>query len=513
VGSERARPYAASPLMFISSLARTTDDEAPGKGDPITTLRGELWALNESDLRRELPAAANGHLTWVAEHAERQLCAEPDKLRVVDRLIDVLRASAYYVCILAGHSRDRDGHGTPVPHAGEATAVSYFEVELYAAAMYAKPLFVYVLNGFQPGERLAHLLELLKWAIPDWRVIPPQSVKEILTDVERRIRQHGSKPHRAEPLLRRHLVRALWRGRAGPAATSPSNTGLLFLGGVRENRPLLPEPERVQALICAYRDVPNYQQKLNRIWIAARELMPASYHPDDVRRRPALADLLPYWDAVLGDWAAAASWHGWHGHLYVGTVAPLQSQMLLRSQTVPRRDEMGLEMKLPPDGALASAYYSIAGLLGFGHHRWQCLRRAGQHVRRAIEARGGPTDNLLAIRGSIRLQLGWWPGAVSDFRRMLRLREASGASPQKIADAQMHLGFAYALCPLSSSGLDLLCKSVETFAATPDDPNLPRAKKKLALAYFLRCRPSLGRRYKLEAAADAARTGALDQAR
>ena len=210
--------------------------------------------------------------------------------------------------------------------------------------------------------------------------------------------------------------------------------------------------------------------------------MSASYQPSDVQADSRLRDFLPLWDCVLGDWTAAASWHGWHGHMFAGTVAPLNSQVIIRAQTFGAHSRLGPEGILPPDGALASAYYSIAGLLGFGVTRWQCLRRAGRHVQRALANRTGPKDNLLAIRGSIRLRMGYLTGAIEDFTEMRRLREDAKAGPLKIADALMHAGFAYAFIPFHPQARALLSASVTILENYPENPNLPRALRKLAFA-------------------------------
>jgi hypothetical protein len=388
--------------------------------------------------------------------------------------------------------------------------VSYFEIELYAAAMYGKEPVIYVLEDFDPGPRLRSLLEILAWAIPDWR--PQSRLKhgEILRDVRELIRHHCSAPRKPEPPLRKRLVEAFYRRRAGVGLWREPGTGLLFLGGATEDRPL-PEVERVEKLIREYRQTENFQKKLNRLWFAVRELMPASYLPADVGENPALRKFLPYWDCVLSDWVAAASWHGWHGHLYAGTVAPLNSQWVIRAQGFRGRPELQAEAILPPDDGLASAYYSIAGLLGAGVRHWNCLCRAGQHVKRAIDARGGPTDNLLAIRGSIRLRMGLWPGAILDFTRMLRLREAANAPPETVADALMHLGFAYSLFPLMPKGRDLLRRSVEILKGYPNNPNLARARRKLAFAYKIAGQRKRAGDALAEAEADASRLGAYDQ--
>ena len=192
-------------------------------------------------------------------------------------------------------------------------------------------------------------------------------------------------------------------------------------------------------------------------------------------------------------------------------MAPLNSQALVRSQSFRRQGELQPEVVLTSDGGLASAYYNIAKVMRPSFLAWKCLWRAGQHVKRAIEARAGPTDNLLAIRGSIRLRMGYWPGAVSDFKEMLRLRESAGAPPQKIADALMHLGHAYAFFPLLGKGRNLLKESVEIFEVYPNDPNLARARRKLATAYKLAGQFALAEETRQQAESDASKTAADDQ--
>jgi len=466
------------PIAFVSSFYKEAD-YADRHDSPLWRIRQELAALNDDvSFKRSLRVDESCTIVWVAEKSNEPLDSNLDKLAVVDRLVEVLHEAELYICILADRRRNDNDHGALVDFEGQPTNVSYFEIELYAAAMYGKPIVPFVLEGFDPGPRLRALLDILSWAFADWRALRSQTVAQILQDVRNTIQQHVLAPQ--QPVSHRSdLVEALYRHRAGALAVAGEDCGLLFLDGAHEARPL-PDKERVESLIREYRRTPNYQHKLNRLWLAVRELIPVSYHPS--RATPLMKEFFPYWDSVLGDWAAAASWQGWHGHLYAGTIAPLQSQYLIRSQGIVSHPEFHPEVVLPPDGALASAYYSIASYLG-GMCYWKSLWRAGQHIHRAIKARNGPTDNLLAIRGSIRLRMGLWPWAISDFARMLHIREKAGATPPKVADALMHLGEAYALFSLSSAGRDLLRKAVSIFEKYPDDPNLPRARRKLAEAY------------------------------
>ncbi|MBZ5596021.1 MAG: hypothetical protein LAP39_27580 [Acidobacteriia bacterium] len=495
------------PIAFISSFYKEVEYD-DRHNSPLWRLRQELAALNEdTSFKSGLGIASSRWVTWVAEKSNEAL-DDPNRLAVADRLVEVLHDSEMYVCILADRRRNDHDHGTPIDFDGRPTNVSYFEIELYAAAMYGKPIVPFALKGFDPGPRLRRLLDILAWAFPrEWRGLMPQTEAEILRNIRELIQQHIRNP--ASPVsVRKKLVEALYHHRSGSFTPTEDNR-LLFLDGAHEVRPL-PEKERIESLIREYRRTPNYQSKLNRLWMTVRELMPVSYHPSSANS--SMKEFFPYWDAVLGDWAAAASWHGWHGHLYAGALAPLHSQDLIRSQGFASHPEFQPEVVLPPDGAIASAYYSIASLLG-GIYYWKSLCRAGQHVQRAIEARNGPTDNLLAIRGSVRLKMGLWPWAIADFDKMLQIREKAGAPPHKIADALMHLGEAHALFPVSSKGRNLLRTAVNILEQYPNDPNLPRARRKLAAAYRFALRRREAEDTLRMAELDASRLAAFDQLR
>ncbi len=468
-----AEESSVNPFAFVSSFYQAGEVHDDRHADPLFQLREEL---------DQLPRRSGRVAAWVAEQVakrdpderKRQFPPSSDAFAAADHLIDVLRRSDLYICILAGSRRGDKDHGSPITIHSRDTAVSYFEVELYAAAMYGKMTGPpYTLEGFDPGPRLKSLLDILAWAFPEWRNIRPMSKKEICNDVKRRIERVANGVPEGAVLSARQMLRAWWRAR---------KTGVMFLDAASERRHRPPDVDLIQTLIKEYRRTPHYQQKLSRLWFAVRELMPASYRPVDVQADGRLKEFLPYWDTVLADWSSAASWHGWHGHPWAGTIAALNSQTEVRSQHFSSHGEFEPSVKLPPDGANASAHYNTARAMGFSSEARQCLRRAGSYAKQAIVTHG-ETDNLLAIRGSIRLRMLNWPGAISDFKKMLRLREVAGASPQKIADAQMHLGHAYSCCPFIAKGRDLLQKSVETLEFYPDDPNLARAIRKLGFAY------------------------------
>jgi hypothetical protein len=488
------------PVAFISSFYTETN-VADYHDSPLWRIRRDLHKMGLSDEFSSFhDRNSNREPAWVAEWSERDLAGK-QPLEVVDRLVQVLSQSDLYVCILADARRGSKDHGSPIPVADQASATSYFEIELYAAAMYSKPVKLYILEGFSPGPRLTLLLDLLANLFPEWRNQKPLSAPAILKETRQYILRHLEHPDRKKLPLRRRLVGELYRARETNSAFGHELDDVLFLAGQFEPRNL-PQKDLVESLISECERVPEMQRKLSRMWLAVRELMSASYLPKDVQSDGRLRDFLPLWDRVLGLWSSAAAWSGWHGHIYAGCVASLHSQTVIRSQLLDANTTFG---------GLASAYYSIANLMPFGLRRFGCLRRASRYIEEEIGSNQGRNAGDFAVRGSIRLQSGNFWGAVSDFRKMLQIRERSGASDEEWGDAMVHLGFGYLYCGRLWKGREHLIRGVQALSVDPNHPRLARAKRKLALAYSLTGRFREGRLMRSEADAIALRLGALDQ--
>jgi hypothetical protein len=198
---------------------------------------------------------------------------------------------------------------------------------------------------------------------------------------------------------------------------------------------------------------------LLRLWAAMRELM------DDAESTLADPSLAPLWDRAFGLWGAHASWLGLHGHLWMGPLASVQSQIDLRRKFGAEPAFRAATDVREPLGARASALYSIAERM---HTRWRKLRHyrlvaalATQAIERDQDARQGAR----LIRGYASLQMArlgcaWnlWD-AVSDFKLALEQREKSVAPAASVGEAKVALGLS--LVPLRrSTGLALLQEGV-----------------------------------------------------
>jgi len=493
----RVQQRPTNPVAFISSFYQ--EEKFKDHHDsPLWRVRRDVFRLKEADefstFRSEY---ADREIAWVAEWSEPGLGTG---LPAVDRLVEVLTQSDLYVCILADTRRGDKEHGSAIKVGDLISATSYFEIELYAAVMQQKEPYLFIQEGFSPGPRLEYLLRLLSFAFPNWKLQRPKPPETIVREVSQLILDHIRQPKKLVLPLRQKLVREFYVDRAKKAPPGHEMDNVLFLDGQFEPRQKLPQKDLVQTLLAEYESIPEMQRKLSRMWIAARELMSASYQPKEVQADSRLKDFLPLWEKVLAFWTGAASWSGWHGHLYAGTVAPINSQAVIRSQ-MPGAN--------PPNEALASAYYSVSRFMPLGFPRLQCLLRSFRYIQEAIHAKGKPTANQLAIRGSIWLRFGNGPSAVHDFKKMLKMREREAASEEVVADAMVHLGFGYLFCGRWFTGRDYLKRGVD--AMNPNHAAIARAKRKLAIAYKLTGKRPEYEKFKHEADADAIRLGALDQ--
>lgn len=103
-----------------------------------------------------------------------------DDLEVADELISRIRQAKAFVCILGGSQ-----HGSPIKVQGQSSRASFFEVELFQAALLNKNIHIFVRDEFAPEPRLQRLLDILPAAFPEWRNIRRQSEREILSSLER----------------------------------------------------------------------------------------------------------------------------------------------------------------------------------------------------------------------------------------------------------------------------------------------------------------------------------------
>lgn len=468
--------------LFLSSLCR----RAPGLED----LRGQIY--------RDI-----GRKTWiyVDEQFKQRDTPQQDDLCAADELITRVRQADTFICILAGSS-----HGSPIRVGGNLSSASFFEIELFQAALLRKKVHVFVRKDFTPEPRLDALLRIFKDAFPEWRNLAPLSQEEIFAGVMRvadeTVSGHPARPWLALRAPINRLVQALYAARA----RNRTNPSLLFLHG--DTDPTLDKP-RVELLQTLTQDIerqPNEEKRLSRLWIALRELMGLDHQAS---KDP---DLLQYWNYLLAEWARAGAWYGLHADMPLGCLAALNSLTKVRERlgtfVSAAKDRRDIEF---PGGPLASAKYSIAKRLYIRQDRIARFDEALCDLERSLHTEGQDKSGLLAIRGSILRQLGRISDSIADYETVVRLRKKNHASDHEIGEALSELGYAYLLHFSPRKGLRLCEEGVEKLRHGARAGFIARGLRKLAVAYVVNGKLRNAHRARQEAKRVAVAHGALDQ--
>lgn len=438
---------------------------------------------------------------YVDEQFQPRDILQQDDLCAADELIARVREAETFICILAGSS-----HGSPIEIAGIPSRASFFEIELFQAALLRKKVHVFVRDDFTPEPRLDALLRILKDTFPEWRNITPQSDDEIFAGVMRIVDETFSPFVMKSWLAWRapvdKLVQALYSARA----RNRTNPSILFLHGATDPSLGKPRLEIVRPLIQDIEHQRNEEKRLSRLWIGLRELMALDH------RRLDDTELLQYWNRLLGGWARAGAWYGLHADMPLGCLGALNSLTQVRDRlaTLLPATSRGDDTTFP-GGALASAKYSIAKRLHVKEDRVFRFRDALNDLRRSLEIERQDKSGLLATRGSILRQLGQVSDAVADYETVVRMRKENHASDHALGDALSELGYAY-LWQLSPRKALRFCEEgVEKLRQGGRAGFLARGLRKLAVAYLVNGKLRDANRVRHEAKTVAVAHGALDQ--
>jgi len=429
--------------------------------------------LEHEDLRRrihEVGTEFGGIYVDEIDHPRTFPLVDP--LEAVDELLAAIREAEIFICIL-GASR----HGTPI----EESRVSYFEIELYQAALLQRDPMVLVLRDFAPDPKLAEVLDLLHVTLPSSAWIPVRDESHAVSLVTQALSGRLSRrhwPRVGARLQLRRFVTQMWRVRAAEVELKGGVTPLRFLDG-RFGKPAVPRPAEVEAWVRRSLAETDQERRLARLWIAFRELVGAPF--DDARYQ----NFAPLWNDVLSAWAKAAAWYGLHAHMPLGQLAALKTVEDVRRRMRASPAFKSQEGLAHPAGALASGHYSIAKLLTSYHGRRWHFDEARRQIERGLKDGQERSDGLLAVRGSINLHTGHLWDAVRDYKEVLRLREAGGAESPAIGEAMAELGFGYILTGRLISGRHLIREGVDLLEGHAERGFVLRAKRKLIVAEYL----------------------------
>jgi hypothetical protein len=412
---------------------------------------------------------------WVAEsHAllDRDSVASP--LEKALFCVEGVKDSDVYVAV----AQSKHGSGVQIS-ATEKAQASYFELELFEAALLQKPAYVFLLKGAEPTPRLKALLDLLAPALPGFCREPlteDQVLRRTADILERQSRPKFLSALTAVTASGKRMADQLTGSRHRSYDPARELPNIEFLGGMSDPTAKPPTNSLVEDLLDRADNEPNYQTKLVLLWLAVRELMGAP------TTDPSSAPFLPLWDETLSAWTSAGAWYSLHGHPLMGCLASLASLSRVRQQKTGLLDA--------PHGALSSEYYSIAKRVGSPVLRQTMLQTSLKHMEVAFLKM--ETSGNFAQRGSVRRALGDKAGAIADYEKTLTLRENhEAATPAQIGDAMTELGFALVLDGQRRRGVKYLENGVSLLEGSRPTGFLVRALRKLGRGYFLTGSPRL----------------------
>lgn len=427
---------------------------------------------NFMEFREEIRALDTARI-WAVEKERPDLDTRKGvpAFYIVDTLIERIRKSSVFICVL------RDRYGSSVFE--DTESVSLFETEIYQAALYHNNVHFFLLEPFNPSDKLKGLLDVVRAIRPN--VIPdrPQSKQAVLDAIERILDDTRAMKQRSWAISLRRLVGelALRRGHPKP--------DIEFFDGVFRSPASNPNKDHVQFLLHDLSKEPGIERRLTRMWIALRELSAAPYD------RKEFSEYLPFWDSALGAWASAAAWYGLHGHLYAGRLAAVNSLLKIRAAMdwSEASHDAGHYIH-GTKGGRASEYYSMAKLLPARGARNLYLSLALTDVEKAIDSVSGDVSGYLAIRGHVYRMQGRLQEALKDFNAMIELRERKG-DEGGLGEARSDLGLIQMKLGNFREGWMNLRDGAEMLETAGRYTFAIRARKRLAYAHLRSFHPVL----------------------
>ena len=473
-----------SPLVYPVFLSSLT-----------SRLRDELG----EDIRREIYwRAGGGKLVYVDDVVNTRIPSVDEHLLVADELLERIREAKLFLCLLAGES-----HGSSLEVADTHCRVSFFEIELFAAALFRKQIVVLRHKDFRPAPALSQLLQILDFAFPSWSGLPSLGTRDLVEQAVR-VAEELISPTRntlRETLISgaRRMAEALYIGRARRSMS------LQFFEGRTINAASAPSQLVVDHILNSPATEENYQQRLSRSWLAIREL----------NTRP-IAEMEPWQlerlERVLKGWDSAGGWYGLHADMPMGCLAALNSIHAIRKRRAEMAD-LPKDVPVYPASALASAKYNIAKHLYLPHHRRARLVEALRDVNLALQDQSEPAFGPLTVRSNIQRRLGHVVDATKDLEAALDDVKKVSIRQDVIGATMVELGFTYVFTLRLRQAVSVCEEGIERLRDEGTQTQLARMLRKTAVVYALNGMPRKARAAREEARQRAERARAFDQLR
>lgn len=390
---------------------------------------------------------------------------------IVDTLVEQIRNSKVFICVL------RDWYGSSVFDITES--VSFLETEIYHASLFHNNVHFFLMEPFNPDQKLSGLMEVIKIIRPG--IIPTQIKSEVkvLDDIKRILDKTQTKKHRKWSITLRQLVSQLDVARGHP------KPDIEFFDKVFRQVSKKPDKDHLEFLLSGLGNESHIEKRLTRMWIALRELSAAPYNKSE------FSEFLPYWDSALSEWASSAAWYGLHGHLYAGRLAAVNSMLQIRE-----RMDWSITKFEPihfihgTKGGRASEYYSIALRMTTKKRRDFYFEQALIDLEDALASKPGDPSGYLAIKGHILLIQGNLEKALKIFQDVKKLREEQ-KDEGGLGEALVDLGKVQMKLGNLSEARRLLFQGLEMLEATERHTFAVRARKWLALSQLKSFHPKL----------------------
>lgn len=400
---------------------------------------------------------------------------------------------------LSNPNRKSSDHGYIIHN----TLVSMWELELFFAAYYQKPIYAIIEDGFETQERqrLMNCLQLIK--LSAITIYPRVEKNNFIIQIERII---STEPKTGLINIYQYLA-GLYN-----ASKSSFSSDLGFYdyqlrtsnfesvaGDVNETE--------VQSIINEVKTLNNNQSKITRLYVAYRELRKAPITND------AFNKYLPLWNEVSSDFSGALAWSGIWGHEILGVINHLNDLAEIRKKLRDNKFNFTYEEISHPYGAFASAYYSMAKLPINHRHKKEFYEKSLHNINLGLQVNKFDRAGLLTIRGSYYInRLNFWK-AVDDFKEAYKILKSKATDEYQIADIESHYALSLFLSFRRAKGLDLINHSLQKFSYLEDSGAKARAYRKASYIYFLSGNISKGFEYRQLAKKIANDTGSLDQIR
>lgn len=392
---------------------------------------------------------------------------------IMDTLVEQVRKSKVFICIL------RDVYGSSV--FGKTESVSFLETEIYQAALFHNNAYFFLMEPFNPDERLQGLIELVNTIRPG--IIPPKAFPEqqVLDGIKRILERTAAQKRRPWTISLRKLVGELASRRGHPKPDIEFFDNVFR--SIYKEKDAYPDKDHIEVLLNDLDGDTGVEQRLTRMWTALRELSAAPYDQSKFKK------YLPLWDEALGAWTSAAAWYGLHGHLYAGRLAGVNSLLKIRAAMDWKSAEHGAPHYIHgTKGGRASEYYSVAKLMPTKAQRDEYFGLALTDLDDALRFVSGDVSGYLAIRGHVYREQGRLAEALRDFKDMRRLRESHGDAGG-VGEALADLGLIHLALGNTREARSLLREGTEMLESASRYEFTIRAKKWLALSYLRTLHP------------------------